>query len=99
MAHMWKVGDKAVCIKEGEWLGRISRRKHIGKCPSYMEIVRVDGIDIAHDGVHCLALSGYVDTTSTGKRITYRADRFRPIVKADDYFIAQMRSLKPKVKQ
>lgn len=90
MAHMWKVGDKAVCIREKPWK-TIYGSNRPDQSPKFMDTLLVDGIGCDHIGPW-LSFKGY-------PRDMYGVENFRPIVKADDDFIAQMRSLKPKVKQ
>lgn len=102
MAHMWKVGDKAVCIKEGEWLSSWPdgvKRPFPYPSPKKMETVCITGVRIRKSGELGLIISGYEGLARDGSEINYTAVFFRPIVKADDDFIAQMRALKPKVKQ
>ena len=89
MAHMWKVGDKAVCVEAARKDPKGSDIPILGRVYTVTEVLALkDRIGLVFEGM-CLR-GGYKG---------YTAERFRPIVKADDDFIAQMRALKPKVKQ
>lgn len=89
MAHMWKVGDKAVCVEA-------TRKDPKGSdIPIRGRVYTVHGVLPFKGGIG-LVFEGMV---LRGGYNGYNAERFRPIVKADDDFIAQMRALKQKVKQ
>lgn len=92
MAHIWKVGDKAVCVDLSPFLPH----EMPTKCVKLRAIYIVTGVGKHETGHATLELKGVVPDTRSGK---LGAFRFSPIVKADDDFIAQMRALKPKVKQ
>jgi len=92
MAHMWKVGDKAVCVA----LSLPDR-----PVPStILRLGRVYNVVSVRwsNGDKCVAI-GLDGVYSKGPLRDWHAEAFRPIIKADDDFIAQMHALKPKVKQ
>lgn len=89
MSHMWNVGDKAVCIEASHKDPKGSDIPIVGRVYTVTGVLAFkDRIGLVFEG---MALCGGYKA--------YVAERFRPIVKADDDFIAQMRALKPKVKQ
>ncbi len=66
----WKIGDKAVCVKKGEWVNSSSQPN--AKHPAYDEIVCVNYVNNLGDRFF-IGLTGYSDL------LCFEADYFRKI--------------------
>ena len=103
MAHMWKVGDKAVCVdaRPCKSCGRIILTQ--GRMYEVLSILVSGQKDrngfVAGPNYGMSIEVSSADCCNDGSVPHWDIARFRPIVKADDDFIDQMRALKPKVKQ
>lgn len=89
MAHQWKAGDLAVCVKEGGWR-RIDGTDMGGHHPAYRATVRVASVSLFRGEIVVLHLDGYHEDG-------YCAHRFRPIEPAEPSFTKAMRELRPLV--
>jgi hypothetical protein len=96
---MWKVGDKAVCVDDEDCPYYPGSSNRVEK--SIYTVVDVKPMtDVWGRGVTGLKMDrGNPIHPETKEEGWSNSVCFRPIVKADDDFIAQMRALKPKVKQ
>ncbi len=87
MAHLWKVGDKAVCIRDTPWeLYKGTMPDNPVRFGAVVSVARV----IAFDGITWIAFNERPKTA-------YDAAFFRPVLPAEPCFTEAMRNLKPRV--
>jgi len=76
----WKAGDRAYCIKKGEWIdgGGLTR---LGLLPVFGTVYLVDGIKHEeYEPRPFLYLAGFDGIASNGLRINYDSTQFRKVV-------------------
>lgn len=77
---MWKVGQKLICIKKGNWIGTITGTIYIFRAPKHNEIVELDG----YKSFDLIYLKGYNEVNSIGVRVSFKSDKFKPLLYSDN---------------
>lgn len=98
MAHQWKAGDLAKCVRpNGEWVPYSYNIPAPLNAPEQYGVYRVRAVALTNRTLRNFWRKRLVVLELVGIRGRYNCCYFRPILPAEPAFTEAMRSLRPKV--